>query len=148
MTASRRAAEHGVGGRDARAEVDPVLLLDAGHEARVAGDVGEQQVPLACRRICPCRRPGSLCSLHVLSLPVLAKAGGLAVEVMLLVGERRSGCDGHPCLWLTTPMRRFRPVLVGLYAWTVTMAFGAVLLDVVWANQLPGNGIRDPGGSR
>ena len=45
--------EHGVGGRDARAEIDPVRLLDAGHEARVAGDVGEQQISLACRRIRP-----------------------------------------------------------------------------------------------
>ena len=44
--------EHRVGCRDAPAEIDPVCNLDAGHEARVARDVGEQQVPLACRRIC------------------------------------------------------------------------------------------------
>ena len=65
MTVSRRAAEHGVGGRDAAAEVDPVLLLDAGHEARVARDVGEQQVPLARRRVRPLGDPDFLSSLHV-----------------------------------------------------------------------------------
>jgi hypothetical protein len=44
--------EHRVGCWDAPAEIEPVCNLDAGHEARVARDVGEQQVPLACRRIC------------------------------------------------------------------------------------------------
>ena len=46
--------EHGVGRRDAAAEVDAVLLLDTRHEARVARDVSQQQVALACRRIGHC----------------------------------------------------------------------------------------------
>jgi hypothetical protein len=34
-------------------------------------------------------------------------------------------------------MRQPGPLLVGLYAWTVTVAFGAVLLDIVDATQVP-----------
>ena len=87
--------EHGVGCRDARAEVDPVFLLDAGHEARVAGDVGEQQVPLACRRICLRRRRGSLRSLHVLPLPGL---GGRAHRHHAELLHHRQGVEDTPVL--------------------------------------------------
>lgn len=33
-------------------------------------------------------------------------------------------------------MRQPGPLLIGLYAWTVTVAFGAILLDVVYASQV------------
>jgi hypothetical protein len=33
-------------------------------------------------------------------------------------------------------MRQPGPLLVGLYAWTVTVMLGAVLIDVVWASQM------------
>jgi hypothetical protein len=54
---AQQVPENRVGGRDASTEIDPVLLLDTGHEAGVAGDVGEEQVPLAALRISPERRP-------------------------------------------------------------------------------------------
>jgi hypothetical protein len=38
-------------------------------------------------------------------------------------------------------MRRPRLLLVGLYAWTVTVAFGAALVDVVYAAQMQGDSI-------
>jgi hypothetical protein len=43
--------EHRVRGRDALAEVEPVLELDPRHEGRVARDVGQEQVALAGRRL-------------------------------------------------------------------------------------------------
>ena len=53
-----------IGGGDAVAEVDPVLRLDARHEAGIAGDVGQEEVSLACGGL----RPGRIrsdCLCHV-----------------------------------------------------------------------------------
>ena len=61
--------EHRIRRRDPGAEVDAVFLLDPGHEAGVAGDVGEQQVSLGGRRI----RRGQLGSYRVVhALPCLS----------------------------------------------------------------------------
>src|SRR4029078_7656309 len=43
-------------------EVDPVLRLDARHEAGIAGDVGQEEVSLACGGLRPARiRSDCLC---------------------------------------------------------------------------------------
>ena len=55
-----------IGGRDAVAEVDPVLLLDARQEAGIAGDVGQEEVSLSCGGLRPARiRSGCLCHVAV-----------------------------------------------------------------------------------
>ena len=48
-------AQDRICGGDAVAEVDPVLVLDARHEAGIAGDVGKEQVSLACGGLRPAR---------------------------------------------------------------------------------------------
>jgi len=105
----QEAAEHRVARRDPPAEVDRVRQLDAGHESRVAGDVREQQVPLAGRRICPWGRPGWLCLLHTLPCPSRLGCPAGPAECILalhIASERRlSVCSN--CGTENDPGRKF-----------------------------------------
>jgi hypothetical protein len=51
----QQVAQDRIRGGDAVAEVDPVLHLDACHEAGVPGDVGQEEVSLACGGLRPAR---------------------------------------------------------------------------------------------
>src|SRR5439155_19053369 len=61
-------AQDRICGGDAVAEVDPVLLLDARHEAGIAGDVGQEEVSLACGGLRPARiRSDCLCHVAMIA---------------------------------------------------------------------------------